>query len=117
MIALLVIMIQELANAIPQRIFSEENHLIQATFLNSPYETLGVGVQIRGTRRQFDRFDTYIGQHRQEFLRIQRIAIMNRILLSSEEAIDLIREVSCNLCHPQSIRLARHSSDLDLSCG
>ena len=44
MIALLVIMVQELANAIPQRIFSEENHLIQAAFLNSPYEPFGVGI-------------------------------------------------------------------------
>ena len=42
---------------------------------------------------------------------------MNQISLSSEEAIDLIREVSCNLCHPQSIRLSRHSCDLDWSCG
>ena len=37
MIALLVIMVQELANAVPQRIFSEEDHLIQAAFLNSPH--------------------------------------------------------------------------------
>ena len=70
MIPLVVIMVQELANAVPQRIFSEESHLIQAAFLNSPYKSLGIRVQIGRARRQFDRFDIYIGQHRQEFLRI-----------------------------------------------
>jgi len=80
----------ELANAVPQRIFSEENHLIEAAFLHSSYD-VRLGVQIRGSRRQFDRFDPYVGQHRQEFLHIQRIAIMNQIPLSSEEAIDLPR--------------------------
>jgi hypothetical protein len=35
MVPFSMIMVQELANAVPQRIFSEENHLIQATaFLN-----------------------------------------------------------------------------------
>jgi hypothetical protein len=58
MIAFLVIIVQELANAVPQRIFPEKNHLIRADFLNSPYEVFGLGVQIRGPRRQLDRFDT-----------------------------------------------------------
>src|SRR6516162_9575024 len=117
MIALHMIMIQELANAVPQRIFSEKNQLIQTAFLNSLYETFGVRIQIWGPRRQFDRFNACIGQHRQEFLRIQRIAIMDEVPVSSEKAIDLIGHVSRNLHHPQSVCLLRHSSDLDSSCG
>ena len=40
-------MVYELANAGPQGIFTEENHLLQAAFLNGPYKTLGIGIQIR----------------------------------------------------------------------
>jgi hypothetical protein len=46
-------------------------------------------VQIGGSRRQFHRFDTCVRQHYQKLLRVQRIAIMNQIPLSLEEAIDL----------------------------
>jgi len=36
-----VIMVHKLANAGPQRIFTEENHLLQAAFLNVPYIAAG----------------------------------------------------------------------------
>ncbi len=42
-IALQVIMVHKLANAGPQRIFTEENHLLQAAFLNVPYKSFAIG--------------------------------------------------------------------------
>ena len=50
MITFQMVMLQKLANAGPQRIFTEENHLLQAAFLNRPYKTFGIGIQIRGSR-------------------------------------------------------------------
>src|SRR5215831_8384290 len=48
MIAFSVKMVQEFVNAVPQRIFAEENHLFQTLFLDASYKTLRVGVQIWG---------------------------------------------------------------------
>jgi hypothetical protein len=50
MVALQVIMIQKLANAGPQRIFTEQNHLLQAAFFDGPYKTLRVAIQIWRSR-------------------------------------------------------------------
>ena len=45
MIAFLVIMVQEFANTVSQRIFPEENHLFQTLFFDASYKALGVGVR------------------------------------------------------------------------
>ena len=37
-------MVQKLVNAVPQRIFTEENHLLQTAFLDGPYKTFRVGI-------------------------------------------------------------------------
>lgn len=55
MIAFLVKMVQEFANAVPQRIFSEENHLFQTLLLDASYKTLRVGVR---KRRQLHRIES-----------------------------------------------------------
>src|SRR5690349_15531511 len=41
---------------------------------------------------------------------------MNKIPLSFEETIHVVRNVSRNLGHPQSVCMARNSSDLHASC-
>jgi len=71
---------------IRQRIFAEEDHSFQAAFLNRLHESLRVCIQIWGSRRQFDRFDSYISKHAQEFPCEQRVPIMNEITLTFEES-------------------------------
>ena len=78
----------------------QEDHLLQTVFHDGPYKTFRVGIQIRDSGRQLDRFDSHIRQHVQKLLSIQGIAIMNQILLSLEEAIDVIGDVARNLSHP-----------------
>jgi hypothetical protein len=58
MISLQVIMGQKFADAVPQRIFTEEDHLLQTTFLDAPHKTFRVRVQIWGSRWQFHTLDT-----------------------------------------------------------
>ena len=71
-------MVLELANAVPQRIFSEENHLFQRLFRDASYKTLGVGGQIWGSRRQLHRSDSHIRQHAQKLVCVERIAIVTQ---------------------------------------
>ena len=93
-------MLHEITDSAPQRIFTKEDHLLQTVFLDSPYKTFRVGIQIRASGRQLDRFDSHIRQHVQKLLRIQWIAIMNQIPLPLEETVDLIRDVARHLSHP-----------------
>jgi hypothetical protein len=47
----------ELENGAPQRLFSEQDEAVQAGFLDRAYESFGMGIQIRGARRQLHRLD------------------------------------------------------------
>jgi len=44
MIALQVIMIQKLVNAVPQRILTKEDHSLKTLFLDRSYESFRVGI-------------------------------------------------------------------------
>src|SRR2546426_12455453 len=76
-----------------------------------------MGVQIWGSRWQFDGLYPRVGEHAQELFRIQWISIMHQIAFTFEESVHLIGEIAGNLAHPQSIRLACDSSDLHPSSG
>jgi len=54
MVAFAMVVLDELADGSPERPFTDENHPIQAGFLDRPYEALRVRVEIRGTGRQAD---------------------------------------------------------------
>src|SRR5215467_10407948 len=64
-------------------------------------------------RWQFDRFDSNLSKHAQEFSCVERIPIMDEITLTFEKPIDAIGEIACDLSHPQSICLTRNSTDLN----
>lgn len=44
-------------DGVVQRCFAEEDHPVEALFLDRPDKPLGEGVQIRASGGQFDRFD------------------------------------------------------------
>ena len=50
-VAFKVIMCGEFLNRFPQRIFTEQDHSVEARFLYSPYKPLRVGIQIGRSRR------------------------------------------------------------------
>src|SRR6266404_1709187 len=51
MIALRVVMGDEVVNGRPQRLLSKQDHPLQTGFLDGSHEPLGVGIQIRRSRR------------------------------------------------------------------
>ena len=64
MVALVMIMLDELADGSPERLFTDENHPVQAGFLDRPYEALRVRIEIRGTGRQADHLHACGGECR-----------------------------------------------------
>ena len=49
----LVVMGDELRNGCPQGLFPKQQEAVQTRFLDAPYESLGMSVQIRGACGQF----------------------------------------------------------------
>ena len=65
----------KLGNSRPQGVFSEQNRAVQTGFLDGPYEALGMGIQIRGSRESVN----FRGQAR---------------VLCSDESFDLVLRLS-----------------------
>ena len=57
-ISLRMIVSKKLVNSSPQGIFAEEDHSLQAFFLDRPDESFGEGVQVWRPGRQFDGLDS-----------------------------------------------------------
>jgi len=115
-ISFTMIMGHELVNRLSQRAFSEQDHPLQAGLFDTAHKSLGVGIQIRRSRRQFHRLYTCLCKHVQEFVREQWIAIMDEVSLPSHHAIDRIGQIPTNLTHPQSVRCTCDPCHLDLPC-
>src|SRR5215469_738541 len=81
-VALAMIMRDEFGSRFPHPGLAEQDHPLQAGFLDGPYKPLGVGVQIGTPRRQLHRGHTGIGERLQELRGEQWIAIMNEVTLA-----------------------------------
>src|SRR5215470_4081723 len=104
MVPLQMIMRQKLANRIPQRVFTKEDHLPQAILPNRSDEPFRVSIQIRRLRRQFDGLDSDRGKRSEKVPRVKRIAIVDQIPFPCEKNINGIGQIACDLNHRQSIR-------------
>jgi len=100
MIALAVIMRNKVLNGCPQRLLTEEDQAVQTGFLDAAHKPLRVGVQIRRPRWEFHRLHSGAGNHRQEPGREQRVAIVNKVSFSSQDALLRIREIAGDLADP-----------------
>ena len=76
MMALAVIMSDEVLNGCPQRLLAEEDQAIQA-----------VGVPIGGSRWQLDGLHPSIGNHVPELLGEQRVTVVNQVPFPNQDSI------------------------------
>ena len=88
MTSLCVIMIAELANRLPKRSFSEEDHPTETFSFDRKNEPLRVCIQIRRTRRQAHDFSTGILQQIPERQRKLRVTIQNQKPFVGKESGD-----------------------------
>src|SRR5215831_12621863 len=76
MITLQMIMRHKLANRISQRVFTKEDHLLQAILPNRSDEPFRISIQIR---RQFDGLDSDRGKRSEKLPRVEWISIVDQI--------------------------------------
>ena len=100
MIAFAMIVLDELGDGSPERRFTEENHPVQAGFLDRPNEALRVCVEIRGTGRQTDDLNTCCEECLAERLCEQWIPMVAQEALASQKAVAEMRHVATHLTHP-----------------
>jgi hypothetical protein len=81
----------EFGNSLPQRSFAKQDHPPQTGFLYGPNKPLCMSVQIGRLWWQLYTLHASTPQGRQKLSRVQRIAIMNQLSLSSQETVDIIR--------------------------
>src|SRR5262249_12256777 len=79
MVTLQMIMRHKLANRIPQRVFTKEDHLPQAILPNRSDEPFRISIRIRRLRRQFDGLDSDRGKRSEKLPRVKRISIVDQI--------------------------------------
>ena len=79
-----MIMRNKLANSPPERPFTDENQALQTRFFDAPYEALRVRVEIRGTGRQFDGFNTRAGQCLAERAREEGIPVVDQVAFARQ---------------------------------
>ena len=99
-VPLKMIMRDKFMNRLAQRAFPEQDHSLQTGFLNRPYEAFRMGVQIRRTRRQLHALDSGGTKRAQKLRGVQRIAVMDQVLLPHQETLHVVAEIASYLCHP-----------------
>src|SRR5262249_17903058 len=78
MVTVQMIMRHKLANRIPQRVFTKEDHLPQAILPNRSDEPFRISSQIRRLRWQFDGLDSDRGKRSEKLSRVKWISIVDQ---------------------------------------
>ncbi len=92
---------------------AKEDHSVQAFVLDRFDENLGICIQVRASWRQLDDLHSRSFQYLGKVLGEQRVAVMDQVSLSLQEAIEPVCQMPCNLIHPLAIRSGCHTGNLD----
>ena len=104
MIALTVIMSNEVLYGCPQRLLAEEDHAIQTGLLDAAHKSFRDSIQIWRSRGQLHRLHSSFGYHAQKLSGEQWVAVVNQVPFSGQDSVLRIREIPGNLAHPQPVR-------------
>jgi len=112
MVSFGVIVSEVFANRRPQRVFAEEDHSFQAFFLDRPYESLRIRVQVWTTRRNLRRLDSGFREDAKELCRVEWVSVMDQVALPFQDSVFAVGDVSAELLHPESVRTLCYTSQL-----
>src|SRR6187549_543146 len=115
MISLLMIMSKVLAYGLPQGVLAKEDHSLQAFLFDRPDESFGESVQVWRTWRKPHRLGSGFGENAKELRGVERIAVVNKIMLCLQDSVFTVGDVAPNLLHPQSIGALGDSAELNVS--
>ncbi len=111
-VALHVIMLDELADSEAEVPLTERDQPVQALALDGQHEALGEGVEIWAMCRQLHASDACRTQDVPELLREERVSVVDEEPLAGQEAVDAIGEVARDLLHLRAAGVPRHAADL-----
>ena len=115
MISLSMIMTTEFDDGPPQRLFTEEDHPIQALALDRQNKPFDVSVQIRRTVRQPNDVGSglldQVPKVRGELL----VAVQDEESLAEQKAVDWVGEITAYLHHESAVRPGSDSSNVHFS--
>ena len=99
-VAIGVVVRHTLSDHVPKMLLAEEDHSIKAFGFDRSHETLRVGIQVWAFRRKLDA--THAGRRERlcELRCVQRIAIVDEVMLPEEETVKAVRQIPCHLIHP-----------------
>ncbi len=88
MVALPVVVLDVLLDRIPKVPLAQWNHLVEALRFDREYESFGVGIQIRTSRRQSQGLYAATAQDAAEALGEQRVAVENEVTFAEQETVE-----------------------------
>jgi hypothetical protein len=83
---LMMIVLEILGQDVAELFFGEEDEMLETFLSDGPHESLRVGIQTRTTWGQFCRVHAGGIENGVEFLRIERIPVVDQVLLAGQEA-------------------------------
>ncbi len=95
----------ELFDSISKRPLAEENHFVEAFFLYGFHESLYVGRQVWGPRREPDGINAGLLQDFAKRVAELVVAIHEQVASTQKESIEWVREVLGYLLHPILVRI------------
>jgi hypothetical protein len=106
-IAFLVVVDQELADGVSERLLAEEDHAVEQLLSQEPHEPLDVWREVGRPGRQSNRLDSGLFEDVAELRGELRVSVGEDVPLAVEEPVLRIRQVPSDLLHPVSIRVRR----------
>ncbi len=95
-----MIMATEFSDSISKRLLAEEDHLLEAFFLDGSHESLYVGRQVWGPRREPDGINAGLLQDFSKRVAELVVAIYEQVASTQKESVEGVRQIPGYLLHP-----------------
>jgi len=115
MVALSMIMTDELGDGPAQRLLTEEVHPIQALALDRQNKPFDVSVQIRRTVRQPNDVSSGVLEQVPKFRGELLVAVQDEESLAEQKAVDRVGEIPTDLHHERAVRPGSDSGNVHFS--
>ena len=112
-VALEVIVLDELGDREAEVALAEGNELVEALGLDGEHEAFRERVQVWTSSGELEALDTCSAENRVERVGEQRVAVVKQVALALQKAVDVVDEVARDLLEPCAVRFADHAGDLN----
>ncbi len=106
----------EFSDSISKRLLAEEDHLLEAFFLDGSHESLYVGRQVWGPRREPDGCDAGLLQDFAKRVAELVVSIHEQVASTQKESVEWVREVLAYLLHPVLVRVRCATCEVNATC-